>query len=237
MKIFALVLTYNSGKFIKNVLKSIPKNTFDKIICSDDGSNDQTLNIIENENITLVRNNHGGYGSNLFSGLQKCFEEGATHVVEVHGDGQYDLKFTKNMFQKFIEGNDLVLGNRFYQSGIALKNGMPKYIYYGNKFLTLIGSIGLNIKSNDLFPGFRGYSKKFFETIKSTKFSPGYQFSLEIIAKSHFENLKISSVPCENNYDGVTAPLSYTIVCLLHLFWVCLLYRIGKMGKKFYFFK
>ena len=32
MKIFALVLTYNSAKFIKNVLKSIPKNSFDKII-------------------------------------------------------------------------------------------------------------------------------------------------------------------------------------------------------------
>ena len=54
------------------------------------------------------------------------------------------------MFKKFIDGNDLVLGNRFYE-GIALKNGMPKYIYFGNKFLTFIGSIGLNIKSSDRF--------------------------------------------------------------------------------------
>ena len=94
MKIFALVLTYNSGKFIKNVLDTIPKNTFDKIICSDDGSSDQTINIIQNENITLVRNNHGGYGSNLFSGLQKCFDEGASHVVEVFGDVRIESEGT-----------------------------------------------------------------------------------------------------------------------------------------------
>lgn len=237
MKIFALILTYNSDKFINKVLDSIPVNFFDKIICSDDGSNDQTINLIENKKITLVKNNHGGYGSNLFSGLQKCFDEKATHVIEIHGDGQYDLKFVENMIQKFKEDNDLVLGNRFYEKKKALENGMPSYIYYGNKFLTFIGSIGLNIKSNDLFPGFRGYSKNFFDIIKTANFSPGYQFSLEIIAKSHFEKLKISSVPCENNYDGVTAPLSYTIICLIHLFWVCFLYRLAKMGKKFYFFK
>ena len=68
MKIFALVLTYNSDKFIKNVLKTIPKSMFDKIICIDDGSRDQTIDIIENENIKVVKNNHGGYGSNLFLG-------------------------------------------------------------------------------------------------------------------------------------------------------------------------
>ena len=47
MKIFALVLTYNSDKFIKNVLKTIQKSMFDKIICSDDGSRDQTIILLK----------------------------------------------------------------------------------------------------------------------------------------------------------------------------------------------
>ena len=38
---------------------------------------------------------------------------GATHVVELHGDGQYDFKQVKFM-KKFDCGADLVLGNRFY---------------------------------------------------------------------------------------------------------------------------
>ena len=33
---------------------------------------------------------HTGYGGNLFDGLKIAFEKGATHVVEIHGDGQYD---------------------------------------------------------------------------------------------------------------------------------------------------
>jgi len=47
MKIFALILTYNSEKFINKVLDKIPQNLFDNIICSDDGSNDQTINMVE----------------------------------------------------------------------------------------------------------------------------------------------------------------------------------------------
>ena len=42
-------------------------------------------------------------------------------MVEIHGDGQYDLKFVHNMIEKFKEENDLVLGNRFYEKKIARK--------------------------------------------------------------------------------------------------------------------
>ncbi len=238
MKIIALILTYNSEKFIGNVLDKIPKDFFDEIICSDDGSKDQTVEIIEKRNFKLIKSlQNNGYGSNLFQGLKKCFDEEATHVVEIHGDGQYDLNFIPEMFEKFKENNDLVLGNRFYKKKRAIENGMPMYIYYGNHLLTFIGSVGLGLKSKDLFPGFRGYSRKFFDTIKKTKFSKGYQLSFEIIAKSHFEKLRIAFVPCENNYDGITAPLSYALICYLHTAWICFLYRLAIFGYKFNIFR
>ena len=70
MKITALVLTYNSEKFIGKVLDSIPKKLFNDIICSDDGSKDQTIKIIQEKNFKFIKAEiNGGYGSNLFRGL------------------------------------------------------------------------------------------------------------------------------------------------------------------------
>ena len=34
---------------------------------------------------------------NLFSGMKKAFALGATHVVELHGDSQYDFSYVKEM--------------------------------------------------------------------------------------------------------------------------------------------
>jgi polyprenyl-phospho-N-acetylgalactosaminyl synthase len=238
MKIIALVLTYNSEKFIDKVLGGIPKDLFDDIVCSDDGSKDSTVQIIEKRNFKLVKSlKNKGYGANLLRGLKVSFDLNATHVVEIHGDGQYDLNFLPEMFEKFKENNDLVLGNRFYKKGRAIQNGMPKYIYYGNHLLTFIGSLGLGLKSQDLFPGFRGYSKKLYDTTHQINFSNGYQLSFEIIATSYFKKLKIAFVPCENNYDGVTAPLSYAILAYIHTAWISLLFRLAKIGIKIGIFK
>jgi glycosyltransferase involved in cell wall biosynthesis len=91
MKLFALILTYNCEHLVQKAIDKIPKNKFHKIICSDDESTDQTETVLKKNNIDFFKNKHSGYGGNLFHGLKKAFEMGATHVVEIHGDGQYDL--------------------------------------------------------------------------------------------------------------------------------------------------
>ena len=54
--------------------------------------------------------------------------------------------------KKFDCGADLVLGNRFYNY-LQPKDKMG-FIKYLDIFLNLISSIGLSIRSNDLFSGF-----------------------------------------------------------------------------------
>ena len=200
MKLFGLILTFNCERFVEKTLKNIPYNKFDKIICSDDGSADKTKQKFVNKNIEFFSHEHLGYGGNLFFGLKKAFEMGATHVVEIHGDGQYDLENINDIIKKFqIENSDLILGNRFYNYKNTLKNGMPIHIFFGNIVLSLIAKIGLGLKLKDFFPGQRAYSKKFYEIIKTYKLPKGYQFSFEIIMLSKLHNLKISSVNCQCN--------------------------------------
>ncbi len=239
MKIIGVIMTYNCEELVQNAIDQIPKDEFDKLICTDDGSTDNTIEVIKKNNIQYIVNNHLGYGKNLYAGMKKAFELGATHVIELHGDSQYDFSQVKEMKEKFSDGCDLVLGNRFHNYKQPLKDGMPLYIYLGNIFLTILGKIGLGINNNDLFQGFRGYSKKLFNRINTSNYNNDYRFSYEIIAQSFYLKLKIDSVPvrCDYNTQHTTMPLARAIPCIIHALKIGLHYRLAKLGKRFSIFK
>ena len=132
MKIIGVIMTYNCEQFVQKAIDRIPKQYFDQLICTDDGSTDKTIEVVKKNSIEFIINNHSGYGMNLFSGMKKAFELGATHVVELHGDGQYDFSYVKDMKDNFLNGSDLVLGNRFFNFKQPLRDGMPIHIYLGN---------------------------------------------------------------------------------------------------------
>ena len=239
MKIIGVIMTYNCEEFVQNAIDQIPKNEFDELICTDDGSTDNTIEVIKKNNIQYIVNNHLGYGKNLYAGMKKAFELGATHIIELHGDSQYDFSQVKEMKEKFSDDCDLVLGNRFHDLKQPLKDGMPFYIYLGNIFLTILGKIGLGINNNDLFQGFRGYSKKLFNKIDTSNYNDDYRFSYEIIAQSFYLKLKIDSVPvrCDYNTQHTTMPLARAIPCIIHALKIGLHYRLAKLGKRFSIFK
>ena len=238
-KVIGVLLTYNCENLVQKAINKIPKDEFDDLICSDDGSKDNTTQIVEKNNIKVLRNEHKGYGGNLFAGMKKAFEMGATHVVELHGDGQYDFNQVKFMKKKFDDGADLVLGNRFYNYLQPLKDKMDFVKYFGNIFLTFIASIGLSIKSNDLFPGFRGYSKKFYEKTDTSKTSLYYWFSFEIIAQCKYLNLNIKDVDvrCDYRTEHHSMPISKGIPLIFSTLKIIFLYRLAKLGIKYSFFK
>ena len=238
-KVIGVLLTYNCENLVQKAINNIPREEFDDLICSDDGSKDKTIQIVEKNNIEVLRNEHKGYGGNLFAGIKKAFEMGATHVVELHGDGQYDFKQVKFMKKKFDDGADLVLGNRFYNYLQPLKDKMDFVKYFGNIFLTFIASIGLSIKSNDLFPGFRGYSKKFYEKTDTSKTSLYYWFSFEIIAQCKYLNLNIKDVDvrCDYRTEHHSMPISKGIPLIFSTLKIIFLYRLAKLGIKYSFFK
>lgn len=233
-QIIGILMTYNCEKVVEKAISKIPKNKLHKLICTDDGSTDRTVEIVKSHGIEVVENNHKGYGANLFSGMKRAFALGATHVVEIHGDGQYDYNQIEPCKKKFENDADLVLGDRFYEMKQPLKDGMPMFIYVGNICLSLAGRILLGLNLRDLFPGFRGYSKTFFEQMQEAKFSDDYKFSFDIIARSKFKNLNIMSVPvrCDYKSEHHTAPISKAIPLILNVLYTGIAYRLNKMNIK-----
>ena len=209
MKIIGLILTYNCANIVEKAIKNIPPNILSDLICCDDGSKDNIKHVMVKNNIKFFSHNHLGYGGNLYYGLKIAFSEGASHVVEIHGDGQYDLSKIIEA-KKIIENSkaDLILGNRFYDYKKPLENKMDMIRYMGNICVTFFASLGLGIRSKDLFPGFRVYSLNFFKSINFNLLSNYYWFSFEIIALSVFKNLRISSIPIDCDYKGEHSSMS-----------------------------
>ena len=85
---------------------------------------------------------------------------GATHVVEIHGDGQYDLNNINEILMKFkTENCDLILGNRFYNYKNFKQWNAFTYIF--EIYFVTNCRIGLGLKFEDFFPG-QGLIQKIF---------------------------------------------------------------------------
>jgi glycosyltransferase involved in cell wall biosynthesis len=233
-RVVGVMMTYNCARLVTRAFKNVPRHYFHEVICVDDGSTDDTVAVASKLGIPVYTHPHTGYGGNLFFGFGKALEMGATHIIELHGDGQYDFGAVPETIDRLAEGCDLILGNRFYDMRQPLRDGMDLARYLGNIFLSAIGRAGLGIPTRDLFPGFRAYSRRFVETIAIERTSKNYFFSFEIIAQARYCGLKICQVPVRCDYKGEhsSMKLSKGFPAILHTCETVFLVRLARLNMR-----
>lgn len=201
-KIIAFILTHNCERMLEKAYKKIPKKYVDEIVVSDDISQDNTLKVAKKLGLKVIKNKFGkGYGGNLKNALHYCFNNDATHAVEIHGDGaQFNPIAIKDAIPLIKEDYDLILGSRFQNPGQALKNGMPLIRFIANRGLSFIDRIILRVPLTEFHTGFRIYSRKLFNTVPFEANSNDYLFSFEVIVQAVFFRLKTGEVSVEADY-------------------------------------
>ena len=164
-----------------------------RILVIYDFDEDPTLNVINqrfNESeVICLKNKYEGFNGAIKTGFENI-QSKATLLYPA--DDHKNFNLISKMFNKFNEGYDIVCASRFIDGGSYEGAPLIKRLIVKLVSFTLTNFTSLPTK--DATNGFRLFSKSIVEKfpIESKK---GFTFSIELLAKAHRNNYKITELP------------------------------------------
>ncbi|EKD66182.1 MAG: Glycosyltransferases involved in cell wall biogenesis [uncultured bacterium (gcode 4)] len=206
-----LIRAFNEETAIIEVIQSILKKWFKKIIIVNDGSSDNTGKIVKDfisknkkYHILLLTHliNRGWWAANKtwFEFLKKYWDDFKVKwVVTYDADGQMDVDDMDNFLEiiKKNENLDVLLWSRFIEWGTALNIPfLRKIVLFGSKIITLF----INwIWVSDPHNGYRVISLDFIKKINIT--SDNMTYASELIEEINRLKAKYKEVPVNIKYS------------------------------------
>ena len=224
MKILLFIVTYKASYRVRKVINEIPFSYFKKfnykVLISDDSSNDNTINYMnnikkKNKKVKLNFNKKNiGYGANIKKCLNYAYQKKYNYAAMIHGDNQYSSKYLKQMFKIILETNyAAITGSRMKNKNNAIKGGMPFYKFIGNIFLTKIFNLFNNSNFTDCHTGYCVYDLKKIQKNWLKNFDNGFLFDLDMRKKILENNYEIKEIPIVTRYgnERSSTHLNYAI--------------------------
>jgi glycosyltransferase involved in cell wall biosynthesis len=202
MLVSIIIPVFNEQKTILEILKRVNaqkiKGVKFEIIVVNDGSTDQTINLLmENKSlynrlIDLSKNK--GKGAAIKAGILSAK---GSYILFQDGDLEYDPVDYKNLLEPIIRFNaDLVLGSRLLGPPIT----RVSYFWnkQGNKVITLLFNLFYNTTFTDIYSCYLIYRRSLFNVnILKTE---GWEQQAEILSKVVLNSRRHYEVPV--NYYG-----------------------------------
>jgi glycosyltransferase involved in cell wall biosynthesis len=190
-----IIPVYNEEKYIQELIDTFPETQKKHIIFIDDGSEDNTSQIInKNEIECLYHQLNIGKGKALETGSMQAINDGAEIIIFMDGDLQHNTTDIQQFLDAFNKDNDLKLV--FGAREIGKKMNLTAFV--GNKLLTIIINYLFKYYLSDTQCGFKAFKSDIFETIKWT--STNYSVETEIIINAAKNELKYCEVPIHTVY-------------------------------------
>ena len=164
-----------------------------RILVIYDFDEDPTLNVINHRfnksEVICLKNKYEGFNGAIKTGFENI-QSKATLLYPA--DDHKNFNLISKMFYKFNEGFDIVCASRFIDGGSYEGAPLIKRLIVKLVSFTLTNFTSLPTK--DATNGFRLFSKSIVEKfpIESKK---GFTFSIELLAKAHRNNYKITELP------------------------------------------
>ena len=210
-KVIVVMPAFNAEATLEKTFAEIPQECVDEIILVDDGSTDKTVELAKNLGLTVIRHSENkGYGASQKTCYDAVRERGASVVIMIHPDYQYDSSIIPYAVGFLSRGIcDVILGSRIRTRQEALGGGMPLYKYIGNRFLTIFENIIFGQNLGDFHSGFRVYTQKFIDTVPYFNNSDDFVFDTQILAQAVFFGFKIGDVPIPCRYFEEASSINF----------------------------
>ncbi|MBI2995640.1 MAG: glycosyltransferase family 2 protein [Candidatus Melainabacteria bacterium] len=197
MKLSIIVPVYNEGKYLCEVLKKIidaklPSNIKKEIIVINDGSTDNTLEIIkEFTSKNLIRafnlSRNSGKGSAVRIGIKSATGD---IILIQDGDLEYNPNEYINVIEPILNGeSQVVYGSRFL--GDIKKMRLINKI--GSRILNFLTSLSYRTKITDQCTAYKAFKSELIKNLDLK--SKGFEFCSEVTNKLLKNGIKIKEVP------------------------------------------
>jgi len=160
-----------------------------EVVVADNGSTDGSIEIAEKLGARVVRVDQRGYGSALRAGIAAA--RGA-FIVMGDADDSYDFSEVPRFVEKWRQGNDVVMGNRF--RGEIKPGAMPwHHKYVGNPALSSLLNLFFHTGIGDSHCGMRGFTRAVYDRMDLR--SAGMEFASEFVIKAAQLGAKMAEIP------------------------------------------
>ncbi|MCI0707001.1 MAG: glycosyltransferase family 2 protein [Ignavibacteriae bacterium] len=211
-KVIVVMPAYHAEKTLEQTVREIPKRYVDEIILVDDASSDHTVALARKLGLLVRRHdNNMGYGANQKTCYRYALERGASIIVMLHPDYQYDPRLIPH-FVDFIEENyfDVMLGTRIRTRREALAGGMPKYKYLANRVLTIFENIVSGQNLSEWHTGMRAYKREVLENIDFMNNSNDFVFDTQVLFQIVEKQYRIGEIPVPVRYFAEASSINFT---------------------------
>jgi glycosyltransferase involved in cell wall biosynthesis len=205
MKLIILIPALNEAASIMTVVKSMPKQIEGvdqiKILVIDDGSKDDTAELVRSAGATVISHPFNqGVGKAFNTGLAAALEMGADVMVNIDADGQFSPEDIPLLIAPIVEGKaDFVSGDRFRSTDgkLVRPDYMSKIKFWGNQRMSDLVGFVTGKRYDDVSCGFRAYSKEALMRLNLTgKFTYTQESFLDLANKG----MGIKTIPVDVTY-------------------------------------
>jgi glycosyltransferase involved in cell wall biosynthesis len=224
-----IIPAYNEEKNIDEVLKKIIELGIKMdIVVINDGSRDNTLKIVRQNNVKVISNPFNlGYGGALQTGFKYAVIKGYKYIIQFDADGQHQVQDIELIRKELEKGDiDIVVGSRFIGKGSFKAGFFKRRVIKLMRFL-IKASTGTAV--TDPTSGLKGLSQRTF-TYYSNMGSFPYDYpDADILIKMLKLKYKVREIPIDvlqrdsgtSMHSGLK-PVVYVLKVLLSIFIVLL---------------
>jgi glycosyltransferase involved in cell wall biosynthesis len=210
-KRIAVVLpAYNAAETLESTVAEVDRSIVDSVFIVDDASTDTTIEVARALGLEPIRHDENrGYGANQKTCYQAALKGGADVVVMLHPDYQYSPRLVVPMAAMVAYGEyDFVLGSRILAQN-AVREGMPRYKYVANRFLTAFENLVTGQKLSEYHTGLRAYSKELLGSLPFEHNSDDFVFDNEFIAQALMAGARIGELSCPTRYQANSSSIDF----------------------------